>query len=186
MDNYILFHLVTNRPAPNLTPENACCPSCKSEHYHSLGNMSTLVGGGKENNHVWSNRKCKDCGLDYCVESKHGNTWITDPETRVIREGMPACFENYVYTCNCGGRVTRRYTQEDGKSLVGGLHTSFEDGKAIKHYRTFYECGSCLAEIETDQDYWSPNVRYVTLPEKVDVAVGSRYKKVGGLNLTEE
>lgn len=131
------------------------CPSCLSMDVHIAEEVTTLLGGPKDNNHVWKTCICRSCIEKFTCESKNGYRWITQYHGRVI-SGVPACFERYVLTCKCGGDFKREYMNMDGVTPATCLATRIDNGKAIREYRTFWNCEQCKTRIETDYDYWTP------------------------------
>jgi hypothetical protein len=149
MEKFELFKLVTQRPDEKLTVSNAVCPFCNSANYQSKGIRSTLLAF---NNHTWNHRKCNGCQKNYVVEEKSGNVWVTDENANVLK-GIPSCYENYIYDCNCGGKVKREYRGLDNKPTNFLSSSSTENGW-VKHYKTFFKCDTCHTEIETENDYY--------------------------------
>lgn len=146
-----LFELVKNKPDKKLNGLNVKCPYCKSSDLRTTETTETLVGGPPGVNHRWESKVCNDCGKKFTLESKYMNYWITDKDRKVLK-GMPCCFERYIYTCKCGGNVTREYRDKNG-SPINSL--SYIDGKP--QFNTFFRCDTCNKEIETEDGYWSPN-----------------------------
>lgn len=145
-----LVDFVENKPDDKLN-RAAFCPFCQGEKLIERGSETTLLGGGPNVNHVWEGYTCRNCKEDFTRESKNGHVWYTQKHKVLL--GFPDCFESYIYDHkDCGGEVRRRYTALDGTSEVGALQTQFVDGKAIRHYRTFYDCGKCSATIEVEGD----------------------------------
>jgi len=165
-----LFSLVRERPNRNLPwYEPARCPLCGAEgQVRQIDHIETLVGslGDSDPNHHWRTCHCGACDGKFTVEHKGGtkkvpaNVWYTrrlDGESHLL-EGIPSCFESYVYHCaHCDGHVRRRYTQLDGKTAALGLGWSQAGGY---DYRTFYACDKCGQEIElpAHADRWSPHM----------------------------
>jgi len=156
---FALFDIVKQRPNKKLNLNNATCPFCKSKDYINLESITTLLGwSGKTNpNHQWHWRKCSDCNKIYVVEEKENNIWIVDIETKKVMDGMPSCFEDYLYTCSkCNGDVYRFYTSLKGDKKVKSLSESWDEKlkKYIKHYRIFFECKNCGVKVETEKCHW--------------------------------
>lgn len=148
-NNPALQEMVVNGPIEETA---AHCPACESTDIEKRGTVTTLVGFGPEwpdPNHKWTDIKCNACGLCCTREEKSGNVWYT--KDNVILIGVPNCFESYVYTCKCSGRVTRKHTTLDGITPVQTLSYTWENGVSKKHFKTFYSCGSCNKIIEVDE-----------------------------------
>lgn len=131
-----LFDIVKERPDETLSSEPKNCPICEGEKLNFQGKHSTLLGwSGEVNpNHVTRFYLCRNCKLEFTVESKNGNVWYTRAKTSSVLKGIPNCFEDYRYTCSrCSGTVTRG---ENEDSL------------------TFYACLSCGHGGITKQEYW--------------------------------
>ena len=148
-----LFSMVTQKPNENLTSQNVKCPYCESRKHTSYGGYSTLVGGILANHH-WNEMRCQKCNEYFTLETMGNNRWVAD-KNKKITDGMPSCFEYYVYTCKkCGGDVKRKHTDFEGKEVTG-LHYNSIEGVTTPQFKTFFECDGCKEKIETDYEYWS-------------------------------
>lgn len=177
--NPALENLVANRPLPERPSAHATCPYCGSRELTHHGTMSTLIGGGDgtrdgDPNHRTSYYTCVTCRGRFTRETKSGNVWYTAMEVRVepsstddttlimqamttalgppkLLRGVTNCFEAVAYTCaHCGGSVTRRHTQPDGRTPTSTLSYSFDTGE--RGHRTFFGCASCMREIEVTDE----------------------------------
>ena len=146
--------VVTNRPEIFQRPTN--CPKCSSDKIRDLGTSGTLLGfsGPSDPNHYTTFFKCGECKSDFTYDVKSGNTWMTMGGDFVVR-GLPSCFENYIYDCECGGKIHREYRDIDDAKKVKCLSYNIVDGKSIRKFRTFFKCdGPCGKREETAVDYW--------------------------------
>lgn len=149
-----LYNIVTQRPDSSLDKKVLAqtCPYCESTNISADSISHTLIGGDPDSNHYWNRLQCTSCKRRFTVEWKYNNVWLVSDDDHVLA-GIPSCFEHYVYTCNCGGDVTRTYTKLDGISPVQALQISYENGECIRGYRIFYACDTCDANVETPEDY---------------------------------
>jgi len=117
---------------------NDCPNGCKAPQ--NLGStMTTLVGytDGVDRNHRWTDVECSKCHMHYTLESKAESKdlehrWLT--KDGKILFGIPACFESYIYTCKCGGDITKE----------GSISTSkMVDGKWTTYYPRTFSCNKC-------------------------------------------
>lgn len=151
-----MSRFVAETPIAERPSQKASCPDCGGRKLRSLGTSTTLIGGGDgtldgDPNHRHEDWQCRDCGARFYRETSHGKVWYTR-EGKILR-GFPNCFESYQYTHHeCGGAVLRHYTDMDGTTPARGLSTSITDGKWTRHYRTFFRCEKCAAQIETERD----------------------------------
>jgi DNA-directed RNA polymerase subunit RPC12/RpoP len=148
---YDFYKIVTNRPDKKA---GKACPFCNSTDLQSGSMRSTLVGGGPNVNHVWIDTTCRDCHKSFTIESKGGNTWVTGDDGLIL-QGIPSCFESYIYTCSkCGGNVKRQNIDDQGR-ITGGAW-KMEGGKAVKMFKTIFKCESCHEEVESEQEHYYP------------------------------
>jgi hypothetical protein len=146
-----------------LSASTPFCPYCHNtrspDDVVCQGHSTTLVGHqyGKDNNHHTRNFQCRLCDKGFKVENKGAMVWYVEPETNKVLEGIPACFESYVYTCSkCDGDVHRHYYDMDLKDTVKFLsYGSDKNGKSVKKFRTIFSCDDCGNEAETDDNYFS-------------------------------
>jgi hypothetical protein len=88
---------------------------------------------------------------------------MTDSVGRVLN-GMPSCFERYIYTCSvCGKDVHRHYLNKETGLPATSLSIKIEDGKQIKSYETRYICDGEHPNnfVDMEQDYWHPAFDHV-------------------------
>lgn len=156
-----LLDIVKERLIAEYPSSEASCPFCQSKHLTQHEHWYTLVGGGDgtldgdPNHHHWL-YVCDDCKECFYRESSSGVVWYTHPTNLKILNGLPNCFENYVYTCvKCNGNIRRVNTDMDGVNEVLWLSYS-EKGK---EFRTFWDCVNCGRLGETDYQYYRTNRR---------------------------
>lgn len=149
----VLQQLVQNVPLEYEVPR---CPECSSLDLFDMGGESTLVGymgTGPNPNHRWDNYKCNGCQLQFTREECSGNIWYT--KNSLLLKGVPSCIENYIYTCKCGGHVTRHIRDMNGKETNTKSYSYKKDSEGkevrINHFRTFYSCDKCNTTIEVDE-----------------------------------
>jgi len=149
-----LLKIIKERLDPSLTMDNIACPFCDSKNVEELGHEQTLVDGceGNDPNHHWHLHLCKECLMEFTVESKEANVWYTF-KNKVMR-GIPTCFENYIYTCNfCFGDVYRAEYELDGETkITDGILVYEPCNKPM--FRTFYECDDCGDSVESINRYY--------------------------------
>ena len=175
-----LLGMVVQKPLKEKPSAKPACPHCGSKGVETHGMTTTLVGGGNgpddNPNHTWTGCFCKVCEKSFTRETKSGNVWYTREgevkdagggimyHERLLVKGIPSCFEAYVYGCRCGGKITRRQTEMDGKAPTNGSCTySIKDGVSTAQFRTFYSCDKCGKTIEPDFEHWDrglAKVRY--------------------------
>ena len=160
-----LFDIIADEPLPPMALNgekqivDTRCPFCDSKKIRSFGSETTLVGYfGIDGNHVWKRCECKSCKKNFTHEYKHLNEWYTHPDEQGrshLIGGVPSCFEPYVYSCRCGGEVTRVYTNLDEGDLSseGGLSVLVRT-KEGPQYRTFWQCNTCDVKVETSLEYF--------------------------------
>jgi len=148
-----LFEMVKQRPNKKLKATKVKCPYCGSKKTKKQYSSTTLLGIDKYN-HKWFYYQCLKCGREFTVEQKDKNVWITDKDDHVL-DGMPSCFESYIYDCKCGGKVRRRCESTDGTPR-GALSITRGENGIIRHYKTFWDCDKCGKTIETEQDHYTP------------------------------
>ena len=140
------LEIVKERPDKKLKKHK--CPFCKKKNVQIGGMITTLVGG---DNHEWTDCRCGKCGESYIFEQKGSNKWIT--QDRVVKFGIPTCFESYIYSCNkCGGQVCRHQWEKDKDVSV--RYISYTMGSDEKNYRNVFKCDDCGVEIESTNDYY--------------------------------
>ena len=155
--------IVKERPDLNLSVEYPYCPYCKNRNKETLEQTShsmTCVGGppGRDPNHHHRLFHCGACRKEFYMENHGSMVWYTEPSTSKVLDGIPACFESYIYTCSkCDGEVYRVYRElYSDEAIVGGLHSGSDDtGKWINYYHTFFCCQSCGVEVENAAGYFS-------------------------------
>lgn len=115
MKSFELFEIVTNRPSEYKSLDQCKCPYCQSKKLKSRGYSTTLAG---MNNHEWHDYSCSDCGKRFTIERKGSNIWMTEKGGRILN-GMPSCFESYIYTCSkCGGGCIEKIPEQGN----GGIY----------------------------------------------------------------
>lgn len=96
-------------------------------------------------NHKWKTCKCNKCNSDFVFETKSGEGWYT--KDNFVLKGLPNCFENYILSCKCGGKIHRFYydlNQQPAKIL------SYSNG--CQQFYTIYKCDLCGSEESLDKD----------------------------------
>ena len=161
------------------------CPYCNSSHVKSEGQSTTLVAG--KYNHLWEACECLNCHKKFTLETKEQGMfkrpirWITSPEKRILK-GIPACFENYIYTCNkCGGEVHRKHLELNSDNEVGCLSSGKDvNGVWVNHYRTVFICKDCGVKIESENDHYIPKPpKQMSYEEKVKEAKERQNLRLG-------
>lgn len=160
------LQIISNKMLPLVEVVNIECPFCASQEVQKLGSRCTLIGyyGKYDPNHVWVSCRCKSCNASFTQEYKgteNGyNVWYT-VDNRVVL-GLPTCYESYIYTCNCGGEVTRKHidkaTNETAKytiTTIGG------DGEVKSNAKIIFSCNQCKAEVESNTEYYYFSSPYV-------------------------
>jgi transposase-like protein len=153
--DYELLDIVAVDVLDELPSDDPRCPYCNARNPRLINKRTTLLGGGTgiddDPNHVHYRYECRSCSDEFYRETKRGNVWYADLQSRVLR-GIPSCYESYRYPCkSCRGEITRRYTSLDGESETCVLSVS-ADGK--KNYLVYYSCNTCDTSIQVDKDYW--------------------------------
>lgn len=154
MEKFKLLEYIQQKPITKNSINVNICPFCNSKSLNDYGTSTTLVGfTGEDRNHIWNSKHCCSCNKDFTIESKGNNVWITI-EKSIIIKGVPNCFEAYIYDCKCGGKITRNYTDLDGKPMYY-LKGEYVNGKFIKHYKVFFKCNKCELNLESEKEYYS-------------------------------
>jgi uncharacterized protein with PIN domain len=138
---------IINKVDHSLKRNETHCPYCNSDNVKINSHSQTLVGGDPDPNHHTIHATCLSCNKDFWKEYQHANVWYSEPlgEEKLLLKGLPSCFEDWVYTCECGGHIRRSHKEMDGVTEAKILTL----GGIGKTFRVFWTCDSCGTE-ETD------------------------------------
>ncbi len=118
---------IINKVDHSLTKETIC-PYCNSRNVKINSHSSTLVGGDPDPNHHTIHAICLECNKEFLQEYQHANVWyseIINEESKLLK-GLPSCFEDWIYTCECGGNIRRQYRELDGITETRSLRYSYD------------------------------------------------------------
>ena len=132
-NNEALFSLIKERPDPNLSWNEAVCPSCSSKELTNHYGESTCLGWFPRvpeddtpdcpgNPNLTSNHyTCNTCGLEFVYRVKYGNIWVKELlrqlESIKILKGLPNVHSGKysVYTCAYCGEVAVKVEENEKK-----------------------------------------------------------------------